>query len=274
MDFLIKTEQFKTFSELKTINNPHYSILILEGRASFSIDTNLYECSGKNIVFLTPYQVLQWQNTEFESLHLLQFHGDYYCIEYHKKEVACNGILFNNIYVEPFVPVSDSIFEDIIRAIFNIKKLENTTESYNQPIIKTYLQLILALCSKEKQINSLEIDEIDSISPEISDFKEVLDANFIQNKSVAFYADYYALSIDVFSKKIKKKFGKTPSKLIQERMILEAKKRLHLTYKSIKEIANELGFDDEFYFSRYFKNHVNVSPKVFREKVGISIVAK
>ena len=43
---------------------------------------------------------------------------------------------------------------------------------------------------------------------------------------------------------------------------------------SIKEIANELGFDDEFYFSRYFKNHVNVSPKVFREKVGISIVAK
>lgn len=274
MDFLIKTEQFKTFSELKALNQPHYSILILEGKASFSIDTNSYECIGKNIVFLTPYQVLQWKNAEFESLHFLQFHGDYYCIEYHKKEVACNGILFNNIYAEPFVPVSELVFKDILQAIFNIKKLENTTENYNQSIIKTYLQLILALCSKEKQINSIEIDEVGSVLSEISDFKEILDANFIQNKSVAFYADYYALSIDVFSKKIKKKFGKTPSKLIQERMILEAKKRLHLTYKSIKEIANELGFDDEFYFSRYFKNHVKVSPKVFREKVGISIVAK
>lgn len=274
MDFLIKTAQFNTFSELKTINEPYYSVLILDGKASFSIDANSYECDGKNIIFLTPYQVLQWQNTEFELLHLLQFHGDYYCIEYHKKEVACNGILFNNIYAEPFVPVSDAVFEDVLQAIFNIKKLETTTENYNQSIVKTYLQLILALSSKEKQLNSLETEQAFPISSEISDFKKILDDNFIQNKSVAFYADYYALSIDVFSKKIKKQFGKTPSKLIQERMILEAKKRLHLTHKSIKEIANELGFDDEFYFSRYFKNHVAVSPKFFREKVGISIVAK
>lgn len=157
-------------------------------------------------------------------LHLLQFHGDYYCIEYHKKEVACNGILFNNIYAKPFVPVSDTVFEDVLQAISNIKKLETTTENYNQSIIKTYLQLILALSSKEKQLNSLETEQAFPISSEISDFKEVLDDNFIQNKSVAFYADYYALSIDVFSKKIKKQFGKTPSKLIQERMILEAKK--------------------------------------------------
>ena len=57
-------------------------------------------------------------------------------------------------------------------------------------------------------------------------------------------------------------------------MILEAKKQIHLTYKSIKEIARDFGFEDEFYFSRYFKKEVGISPKKFREKVGISIVAK
>lgn len=57
-------------------------------------------------------------------------------------------------------------------------------------------------------------------------------------------------------------------------MILEAKKEIHLTYKSIKEIARDLGFEDEFYFSRYFKKKVGVSPKTFREQVGVSIVAK
>lgn len=274
MSLSIKTTKINSIAELITINEPYYSVIILDGNATFSIDSNLYQCNGKNIIFLTPYQILQWQNTEFELLYLLQFHGDYYCIEYHKKEVACNGILFNNIYSQPFVPVSNIIFDEIISAISRIKNLENTTENYNQSILKTYLQLILALSSKEKHLNSKEVELDFSISSEISNFKEILDANFIENKSVAFYADYYALSIDVFSKKIKKQFGKTPSKLIQERMILEAKKRLHLTYKSIKEIANELGFDDEFYFSRYFKNHVAVSPKVFREKVGISIVAK
>ena len=57
-------------------------------------------------------------------------------------------------------------------------------------------------------------------------------------------------------------------------MVLEAKKLLHLTYKSIKEIAQELDFEDEFYFSRYFKKEVGLSPKQFRDSVGISIVAK
>ena len=73
---------------------------------------------------------------------------------------------------------------------------------------------------------------------------------------------------------MKKIFGKTPSKIIQERLVLEAKKLLHLSYKSIKEIASELNFEDEFYFSRYFKKEVGLSPKKFRDEVGISVVAK
>ncbi|KKX52224.1 helix-turn-helix domain-containing protein [Sphingobacterium sp. IITKGP-BTPF85] len=49
---------------------------------------------------------------------------------------------------------------------------------------------------------------------------------------------------------------------------------LHLTYLSVKEIAAKLQFEDEFYFSRYFKKNVGISPSGFRERVGISIVAK
>jgi AraC-like DNA-binding protein len=55
--------------------------------------------------------------------------------------------------------------------------------------------------------------------------------------------------------------------------MLEAKKRLHLTRQSIKEIAYALKFQDEFYFSRVFKKLTKVSPQTFRDKTGISIVA-
>ncbi|WP_435522608.1 helix-turn-helix domain-containing protein [Chryseobacterium indoltheticum] len=51
----------------------------------------------------------------------------------------------------------------------------------------------------------------------------------------------------------KSHFNKTLSDLITERIIIEAKRELYLTDKTIKEIAYELGYEDEYYFSRLLK---------------------
>ncbi len=63
-------------------------------------------------------------------------------------------------------------------------------------------------------------------------------------------------------------FNKTLTNLITERLLIEAKRELYLTNKSIKEVAYELGYDDEYYFSRFFKKNVNISPQIYRETVG------
>ena len=41
-----------------------------------------------------------------------------------------------------------------------------------------------------------------------------------------------------------------------------------MTSKTIKEIAWELGYEDEYYFSRFFKINADVSPQVYRQTVG------
>ena len=66
----------------------------------------------------------------------------------------------------------------------------------------------------------------------------------------------------------KKHFNKTLTSLITERIIIEAKRELYLTNKSVKELAYELGYEDEYYFSRFFKKNVNIPPQVYRETVG------
>ena len=52
--------------------------------------------------------------------------------------------------------------------------------------------------------------------------------------------------------------------------MIEAKRELYLTNKSVKEIAHDLGYDDEYYFSRFFKNNADVSPQMYRETVGFA----
>ncbi|TYR33652.1 helix-turn-helix transcriptional regulator [Sphingobacterium phlebotomi] len=273
MDSFIKISGFNASDSIPKLNQPYYFIVLVDGGASLSVDFNNYDIHGKHILFLSPYQLLKWESGNLKRIRFLRFHGDFYCIEYHKAEVSCNGILFNNIYDKPFIAINNDFFDEIMGLFDKIEAFGDAILNYDLSIVRSYLQLILALCSKEKQIENTHV-EIAIEKPDILNFKSMLDTDFASSKSVSFYADQYGLSVNAFSKKVKKHYGKVPSKLIRERLILEAKRLLHLTYKSIKEISAELGFEDEFYFSRYFKKEVGVSPRIFRDEVGISVVAK
>ncbi|MNL34873.1 HTH-type transcriptional activator Btr [compost metagenome] len=104
-------------------------------------------------------------------------------------------------------------------------------------------------------------------------FKTLLEENFLTLHKASDYASLLSMTANNFTKQCSKRFNKTPTQMIQERLILEAKKQLHLTRLSIKEIAYALKFQDEYYFSRVFKKMTKVSPQTFRKTTGISIVA-
>ncbi|CEN50343.1 Transcriptional regulator, AraC family [Capnocytophaga canis] len=271
MNISIKNNTTQQLREGFSVEN--YCIFLFVGSGAFSVNSVDFEYDGHTILFLSPYQKIEFLKEIPAEVEVLQFHGDFYCIEYHKEEVACNGLLFNNIYMQPHIQLSEEHFSEIKSIFKRIKTELGEKTTYSQAVLRSYLQLILALSSKDKSLilKDLMLKVNNSIG---LDFQKNLETYFLTERSVAFYADKAHLSVDTFSKKIKQLFEKSPAKLIQERIVLEAKKQLHLTCKSIKEIAFEMNFEDEFYFSRFFKKAVGLSPKHFRETVGISVVAK
>lgn len=251
---------------------PLYNISLFEGKGSINIDFTDYNFSGNIALFSTPYQLVRIIADAPIKVRTLQFHGDFYCIEYHKKEVACNGLLFNNIYSEPFVQLTEEDFNEMHLLFDKLAAELNYKDDYSKAVIRAYLQLILAISSKAK-IASAAAPENDFANHYIAQFKQLLESHFQKERQPSFYAAQLGVAANTFSKNCKTYFMRSPSDMIQERVILEAKKLIHLTRKSMKSIAAELNFDDENYFSRYFKKHTGVTPTTFREKVGISIVA-
>ena len=256
----------------KVFRDAFYHIFLFSGGGKILVDFVEYEFKGKTVFFTSPFQNIQILSTEIFEIEMLSFHGDFYCIEFHKKEVACNGLLFNNIYLFPHFSLNENTYSEISEYFSKIKSI-NPNEDFSGAVLRSYLQLILALSSKAKIKFLPEKDLLQKDFKDLKDFQNLVEQHFLVEKSPAFYADLLHISPNSLSKKIKKEFNKTPSQIIQERVILEAKKQIHLTRKPMKEIAAELNFEDEFYFSKYFKKHTGISSTQFREETGISIVA-
>jgi AraC family transcriptional activator of pobA len=111
--------------------------------------------------------------------------------------------------------------------------------------------------------NFLTIQKPDEI---VTKFRDYLQHFFLSKSIVDDFVDKENYSKVVFSRKIKKLTGLTPLQLVHQKMYLEAKRLLYNSNKSIKEIAHLLDFEDESYFSKFFKSHEGISPGEFRKK--------
>ncbi|MEN4761621.1 AraC family transcriptional regulator [Chryseobacterium sp. C39-AII1] len=247
-------------------------ILLTSGEGCFQADFGKFSFKAPALLFATPLQTIYLQEICKLEGKILQFHGDFYCIEFHRKEVACNGLLFNNIYIDPVVSLNDDELRSLA-IIYEEFLNEFRNSDPSEIVIRALLQLFLAKSSSIK-IRTIENRAGNSAHDLLMErFVELLNEHYLEHRKPSDYARLLSLTTNNFSKRCIRYFKKTPSQLITERMILEAKKQLHLTRLSIKEIAYNLKFEDESYFSRIFKKYTNVSPQTFRNKTGISIVA-
>jgi AraC-like DNA-binding protein len=246
-----------------------YTIVVIkDGVGDFKADFGTFNVKGPCILFSTPLQTIHLKG-QFHEISMLQFHGDYYCIEYHKKEVSCNGILFNNVYSNPCIPLTRESLADFSGILESLDNELSVSKPFDS-IVVTLIQLLLAKATSirmKRRTQNLKRDE------KMELFRELLDKYFITIRKPADYAKLLGVSPNSLTKRCKVYFRKTPSELISERIVLEAKKRLHLSRQTVKAIAHALKFDDEHYFSRFFKKVTKVSPQTFRKKTGISVVA-
>jgi AraC-like DNA-binding protein len=105
-------------------------------------------------------------------------------------------------------------------------------------------------------------------------FNIFVEGNFRTEHSVNYYARLLNKSPKTLSNIFSLYNNKTPLQVIQERIVIEAKRLLYYTPKSVKQITYELGFEDPAYFSNFFKKHTSLSPLEFRSSKELAAGVK
>ncbi|MET7257840.1 AraC family transcriptional regulator [Dyadobacter fermentans] len=98
------------------------------------------------------------------------------------------------------------------------------------------------------------------------EFKKILRNHYKNLKKPADYADQLNISVNYLNACVKAVTANSVSALIHREVIAESQRLLFYTDLDIKEIALDLGFEDQKYFSRLFKKVVGVGPTAFRDK--------
>ncbi|SRR5258708_2983208 len=258
------------FDHLQRLN--YYSVILLTaGRGRLNADFAEHEVLGGSLLFFAPYQPFMLQTSEDIRGVVLHFHPDFFCIHQHQKEVACNGVLFNNIYETPVLNVPPGDMNAFLELIEEMKPEVLQAGLAQNELLVSYLKIFLIRASRLKveQQPPPERRPADQRKTEIAQhLKDAIETHYRTRHSASDYADLLHVSAKVLARVAKSCFNKTITSLISERIIIEAKRELYMTSKTVKEIAYLLGFEDEFYFSRFFKNNADVSPQLFRETVG------
>jgi AraC family transcriptional regulator, transcriptional activator of pobA len=269
---LFDFEDNSHFDHIQRLN--YYSIIWLKkGFGKVKVDFSEYDFVDNYLLAFAPYQPFMLQtNAQIEGI-VLNFHPDFFCIHKHQQEIACNGVLFNNIYQPPYVEVNDLAKDTFDMLLKQIKtEMQNPALAQNELLI-SYLKIFLITASRLKTEQQAEIKTAISDIKEpfiLQNLKNFIELHFKTKHTASDYADLLNITPKALAKITKAHFNRTLTDLISERIIIEAKRELYLTNKAVKEIAYELGYDDEHYFSRFFKNNADISPQIYRETVGFA----
>lgn len=142
-------------------------------------------------------------------------------------------------------------------------KQEFTTQEYGfQVVLQSHLRLFLMHLIRKSMGQKKAHPESVSM---VESFRQIIDENFQKHHSVEFYSRSLGLSPKALTMRISRLTGKSARHLIQERILVEAKRLLMYSKTNVKEIGYELGFEDPNYFVRFFREQVGITPLKFRQ---------
>jgi len=245
----------------ETINTIVYNTA---GPQEAVIDNIKYMMPGNCVVPLMANQHFVFHQPE--NLVAWQFNRDFYCIADHDAEVGCVGFLFYGIEHPLFIPLSDEDRRSI--SILETQCLEEMgiADKMQGEMLRTVLKrLIIKVTrlakSQTENYRRFTENKMDIVRM----FNLLLEANFRTQHEVQFYAQALNRSPKTLTNLFCLYNYPPPSKLIQRRIILEAKRYLYYTDKSAKEVAADLGFTSAAHFSRFFKTGAGVNFSEFSE---------
>ncbi len=240
----------------------HTVLYVTGGNAVLQIDFDEHIALKNKVFLIEKYKIVNWEKQNKITGVMVQFTDSFYNLIYTgNPKIRSDQTLLGDF--PPFIRIDreeeaewNSITELILKEFLLMK--ENSKE-----IICLFLKIMVMMYRRKAFLNGRFVIA-DRKKQLLHEFRKLVNNRYHELKTPKEYASRLNISPNYLNALCKEVFNKTVSELIQERLILEAKRLLAHTGLNVAEISDKLGFKDNSYFGRYFKKAVGLSPERYR----------
>ncbi|WP_333660788.1 helix-turn-helix domain-containing protein [Chishuiella changwenlii] len=263
LGFLSLDQKSNLVDQIDELNGLMKILFLKKGR--LIIDFQQYDVEVDTLFFINHSQIF---NIDVGSCvgYMLFYSRDFYCVEINDSEVACHGILYNNVYEIPAIELHTDHSVAIEGIFENIKYETENLDTANEEMLQLLLKQLII---KGTRIWKLRYNLNDDASKQDLDFvrkfSQQVEKNFKFMHNISDYADILNVTPKNLNKKVTQLGYQAPKQIIVERLMLEAKRLLAHSILTVKEIGYALGYEDDAYFVRFFTKQTGVSPLQFRK---------
>lgn len=160
---------------------------------------------------------------------------------------------------EEIVTDAGNAFDLIVREL-------NRRRSGSLTMVQAQLRAVLVMLWRLSGAEGVALQAQGEPSRILQRFRQLVELHFRDRWPVVAYAEAIGISTDRLHDICRRKLGKTPSRLVQERVVHEARQRLERSALTVEQVANSLGFRDVGHFSRFFKARAGLPPAAYRRQ--------
>lgn len=270
--FKVGAEEAKKISELP--DNPHNhdfeELLIgIEGQLEHFIDFNTTTIQAPFVSFVTKGKV--------HRLIPKPLNGkcEIWGIRFKSELIPETTFQLYSLYHnQANIPLEkDGCFKRLVK-ICEMLYDETMQEAVDFAIVRQLLGVLLTMIESERK-KTLPPDETQLNTQHISfgSFLSILEENYKRPVGVEFYAEKLFMTSRNLNRICHNILEQSVSEIIETRKLIEAKNLLISTEKTIAEIAYELGYNENSYFSKVFKKKAGQSPGEFRDEMKSSLIS-
>lgn len=255
---------FNLLAGKRKIDKPHshdFFIVILFENATgvHTIDAVDYPIGNQQVHVLFPGQLHKWDMGSQTIGYQLMVEREFF-----EQFAPYFRFSFTNYQNHPVIKLSQDAFA-LLRYEFEAIKNELKRDESLVNLISARSAVIASIISREAEQSFTEFKVYQS-NQRLATFNMLIDQHYKKEKSVAFYAEQLHISANYLNILSRTHLKISATRLIQQRVSLEAKRMLQSSSQSIKEIAFALGFVDQAYFANFFKAQTGITPSEFRGK--------